>query len=527
MPGMISGLKKQVSKTTKLLFFPGSKTRFERNFRRVRNLLLLVLLSVLLWYITVKTGLDASVRAPLLVLRPYWLVLILWSIVLAYISTKRLVELLRSEPSFQLFPEIDENWNFITKQLAELGVDLKDLPVILVLGHRPAESVHYFDHLQLRLRNVRMRNDSETNFHVDLSDSAIFVTCQSVSLLGLLSRRLEQNRSPNQRSRFTGSKFDSPKDRPSQLLGLTGESEKKNESDKSIKNNESKKADFGHSQADSLAMPADEIEITTARLKYLCHLISKARDPICPINGVVLVIPKEITETQQLNSNAIEMARLDLKSIRDETGADMPYAVLATNLQYVDGFSELLKNIDSSSKLRYLGVALPTRLDITTSSWLKQMRRGLRSFRMNVIPALVSREMLQVPPSALGPEASGRSQSIQINHTSYRFLQEIGRFWRHMEYFCAKINQFQLENNAGNPRFAGLFLTGLETSEVGPWVFIHEFVKHLLSQQNSISWTPEALIRNRFQKWLALIIMIFLFAVFACFVALLIWIYFR
>jgi hypothetical protein len=96
-----------------------------------------------------------------------------------------------------------------------------------------------------------------------------------------------------------------------------------------------------------------------------------------------------------------------------------------------------------------------------------------------------------------------------------------------MEYFCAKINQFQLENNAGNPRFAGLFLTGLETSEVGPWVFIHEFVKHLLSQQNSISWTPEALIRNRFQKWLALIIMIFLFAVFACFAALLIWIYFR
>ncbi len=82
----------------------------------------------------------------------------------------------------------------------------------------------------------------------------------------------------------------------------------------------------------------------------------------------------------------------------------------------------------------------------------------------------------------------------------------------------------QLNKKSGNPRFAGLFLTGLENTEVGPWVFIHEFLKHLLTQQDSISWTPETLSDNRNRIRLSRLIMGLVLVVIVLVVVGLIWI---
>ena len=137
---------------------------------------------------------------------------------------------------------------------------------------------------------------------------------------------------------------------------------------------------------------------------------------------------------------------------------------------------------------------------------------------------MVAKELLKVRPSALGQQTSQRGSVIQSNHKAYIFLQEAGKQWKRLEYFCARIGQLQLQKSTGNPRFAGLFMTGLENTEVGPWVFIHEFVKHLLTQQDSISWTPETLSENRKRSRLARLIMVVVIVIIAFLLAGLIWI---
>lgn len=525
MPGMISSLKKSLSNTTQLILFPGDHSRFRRNVGRIRNFVLLVLLSIVLWFVTVRTRLDTSIRAPLLVLRPFWLVLLLWSTVITYLCIRRLVHLLRTEPIMTPFPEMEENWNYIKAALLESNVRPRDLPVIMVLGHRPLEGVHFFDNLQPRLRNIRLRTDSELLFQADLTDSAIIITCQNASSLGTLTRRLELSRTPSPGSVKRNSILGASKSTLTGVIGLSPEPQLPGETQTAM-NNESQTTGFESGNRDDSAgemLSDDEILLATAKLKYLCDLISAERYPLCPMNGAILVIPREMTDSDQLMTNAIELAKNDLDCIRLATGLHFPYAVLTSNMHHLRGFDELVKKLDSGSKHRYLGLALHTRLDIATDLWLKQIKKAMRWFRQRVMPALVLREMLEIPPSALSPQAASRGSLIRSNHSSFLFLQNAGRQWRNMENICIRLGEHQLKSVSSNPRFAGLFVTGLENNETGHWLFIHEFFKHMLSQQNSISWTPEALASDRKQKRLALFMLTVLLAITGAIVVIAIW----
>ena len=44
---------------------------------------------------------------------------------------------------------------------------------------------------------------------------------------------------------------------------------------------------------------AEEVELFTGRLRHLCSLISQARAPYCPINGILLLLPWSATEQGQ------------------------------------------------------------------------------------------------------------------------------------------------------------------------------------------------------------------------------------
>jgi hypothetical protein len=309
------------------------------------------------------------------------------------------------------------------------------------------------------------------------------------------------------------------------LIGLSGESQRVQETENpNDEQSKSFKPETNAEERERSLVTQDEINQFSAKLKYLCELIAADRYPYCPVNGVVLVVSKEVMESDQLIANAIEMSRVDMESIRLASGLDFPYAVLASNMHRLQGFETLIGRLDINSKMRYLGIALHTRIDLSPDLWSKQIRKGLRWFRQRALPAMVAKELLKVPPSVLGPQTSQRGPVIQSNHNAYIFLQEAGKQWKRLEYYCSRISQMQLNKKSGNPRFAGLFLTGLENTEVGPWVFIHEFLKHLLTQQDSISWTPETLSDNRKRSRLARLIIGLVLVVIVLVLAGLIWI---
>ncbi len=505
MPASISKFMSEFSKRLKSIFLPSDQTRTERNIRRVRNFVFLALISTGLWAITRYTWLEGSIQAPSIYLRPFWLVLIFWSLLLAYHSTRHLFYLIRTEPVQELFPEIKSTWNYAKTVMEEAGVPPSSLPIILVLGSRPNQGPHFFDQAQIRLRNIKPPGIQDPPFHIDLTDSAIFVTCPSTSLTGTFSKRLEQSLSPFILAQSLYS-MESQISKTKSLIGLTPDGTQENgdsNSSPQLQNDPFKKFEQQPTPSNQ-----NEMELISFKLRTLCDLIVADRRPFAPINGVIFVLPTDVTSSDRLTSHAIEMTTIDMDSIRESTGLNFPFAILGSHLERIQGFSELALKLDPKSKWRYLGLALQTRLDVKTEAWTKNFRRGLRWYRKNVLPALIYNKMLTLKPADSATQGSPRKSMIEANHSAYQFLEKTSESFRRFEKICLGLTDLQIKELKSNPRFAGLFFTAMENPDTGPWLFIQDMLKHFLNQQNSISWTEDAIRIDRFRRRLSLIILV-------------------
>lgn len=508
MPGIFSKIKNGIASTGSALLFPGNATRTERNLRRARNLVILILISVLLWFITRKTGLEANINAPISWMRPFWLVLIFWISILATHVSRGLIELLRADPAEQMFPEIQRAWEHACKSMAVIGVRPSDLPIFLVLWQRESEGTYLFDSQQLRLRNIRLPGEITQPFHVDVSDSAIFVVCDQVSLTGTMVGRLQQKLAKKQFAGTSGYSAATAYVPPS-LLGITHSESKEEGMARNwalVSGDELELPIDQSSDEDNLITSQDELEEISRKLGFLCSLISRTREPYCAVNGILVVLPVTIGDSDKITSHAIEMADIDMRVIREATGIDLSFAVLGTHIETIQGYGHVISRVDDAAKSRYLGLALPTRFDMKPEEWTKQIDRSLKWYERSVITSLFMKNIFHVDPENARPGESPRACLIRENHEAFRFMQILSRYWSNLSKTSVRLGESHIRRYQSNPRFAGLFLTGFDQQGAGPYVFMRDVIKHLVNQQSSLAWTPQALARDRVYRQVALCI---------------------
>lgn len=513
MPGFFSKLKNGISRVLTLIFFPGNATQLERFIRYLRNFVLLCIISFLLWYVCKITKLEANIKAPFFWLRQYWLVLIFWISLLGSLATRRLIWTLNMDPADSMFPEIQRAWKNTCNAMAELGLDPSQLPIFLVLGHRESEGSYLFDSQQLRLRDIRLRDEFSQPFHVDVSDSAIFIICNQTSLTGVLSNWLSQNQKKSGLA-IKNSGASQSSVIPASLLGINHHLDEKSpemlDRSKSKPDQEFTLSNSNHFE-EVYPSSHDDIMEVSEKLRYLCGLVAESRKPYCSLNGILVVLPLSIGDSVKLTSHTLEMVQSDIQIIKEETGLDLPYAVLCTELNAYEGFDELVPRLKEASKLRYLGLALPTRLDLKTQDWARQIRKGLRWYHRSIMTSLIYKNILSLDPEKPNPSETGRQCMIRENHMAFTFLQKTRKSWDRITELCVRLGENHISRYHANPRFSGLFLTGLDNQGTGPWIFMHDMARHLINQQNSVAWTINALKKNRLYKRLSYFIF---FAVF-------------
>src|SRR5262249_12005240 len=95
-----------------------------------------------------------------------------------------LYKLLSTEENLVEFPDITHAWEEAGEPLSRNGVDIRDLPLFLVLGRTegPPEQLFQSARLQFTVRQTPARVDAP--LHVYVTAQAIYVTCQGCSLLG-------------------------------------------------------------------------------------------------------------------------------------------------------------------------------------------------------------------------------------------------------------------------------------------------------------------------------------------------------
>ena len=83
-----------------------------------------------------------------------------------------------------------------------------------------------------------------------------------------------------------------------------------------------------------------------ARLEYVCQLIRQARFPLCPINGVLVLLPFELLQATQRETQQLEKTvRADMSCLQRELSIRCPVTALIVGMHQERGFRELVRRV--------------------------------------------------------------------------------------------------------------------------------------------------------------------------------------
>src|SRR6185436_3487441 len=86
----------------------------------------------------------------------------------------------------------------------------------------------------------------------------------------------------------------------------------------------------------------------TERLHYVCELVRRARRPVCPINGILVLLPLDIVQQVMIAKDIPAAIKSDLDAIRHATQLRCPVTMLVTGLEQEGGFGELVRRVGTS-----------------------------------------------------------------------------------------------------------------------------------------------------------------------------------
>lgn len=90
--------------------------------------------------------------------------------------------------------------------------------------------------------------------------------------------------------------------------------------------------------------PAEAIEMTE-RLAYVCRLLQRARQPLCPANGVLTVLPFDIIQRTGADVEILRAARSDHETLRKSLRMRCPVVALMSGMEEEAGFRELVRRV--------------------------------------------------------------------------------------------------------------------------------------------------------------------------------------
>jgi hypothetical protein len=106
-------------------------------------------------------------------------------------------------------------------------------------------------------------------------------------------------------------------------------------------------------------------------LSYLCQLISKIRQPLCPVNGVLSLLQYESIHSTAAESDELKKAiRADIETVHASLSLKSPITTLVVGLEKERGFCELVRRVGRDRALsqrfgrRYDVLSVPTKSDL-------------------------------------------------------------------------------------------------------------------------------------------------------------------
>ncbi len=346
------------------------------------HVLAVVALCVGLYWISWKTGLGRDVLGagdfwlPVLVLLVYafvWVAYWLWKV-------------WTSEEEEDYFEDIARTWEQAVQALERNGLYLKNLPLFLILGEPASGEPALFRASGLTLRLDRSPGE-ESPLHIYATQQAIYLCCPGLSLLAHQTRYLSKTMTESERDDWVPQETQTgtlPPNEPSLrelqqiFLTVTREGREYTEEERH------RIAELDQRSRPYRSFKPRKAEECSRRLRYLCRLVVHHRDPLCPANGILVLLPFEglsepggQTPPGQVAADTAVLCKRDLEAVRQGLQMLCPRVVLIADLERAPGFREFLSGFTREDRRQSrIGQRLPLNPDLAQSRLSPQELMG-------------------------------------------------------------------------------------------------------------------------------------------------------
>jgi hypothetical protein len=416
---------------------------------------------------------------------------------------------LLQEEEVKDFPDIDADWVEAKQALARAGLDLTQLPIVLVLG-RPAGSeddLFKAAGLKLDVEHVPSRKDAAVHFYANRD--ALYITLGGVSQTGWLTTAFAGDKPTkvagpvwaNDDSMGQSMVLDNAEDDALKTIG--GQSQALPDARALMAILEEARREGRHVTTEEQQGIRDIAVVRpvlseqaanrlTQRLTYLCKLIIQERRPWCPINGLLWLIPFAASANEKDATDMANAVRNDLLTVQKTCRLHFPILAMLCDMERVPGFRAWLPRFSETQRQQRLGQGFPYVPDLgaaaSSASAETVLQERLREFVSYICSSVFRRRV----DDKLRTEVPGQSDVESIvreNLQPFRVLAEL----TDRQDRLAKILSRGLPFDPNGPlMFGGLYLaaTGPKAADQG---FVTGVFAKLGKDQSRLCWTDEAL----------------------------------
>lgn len=266
------------------------------------------------------------------------------------------------------FPDIDYAWKAGVTELERNGLNLHDVPLFLVLGSSGEQQERaLFNAAGLGLR-VAQTPQGPAALHWYANPDGIYLVLSEASCLSKLAElgrtrpiqgSLESPPGPGamggggSSSNIRGTIMISdqpeedrpaPRPAPGSSSNIRGTMVLDGAAD--VDGGASSPAMTISTAKQSVFLPPQEATLQALRLQYVCQLVRRARQPLCPLNGALTLLPFDVIEIGAKEGTEVQRAvKSDLDVIVDTLQVRCPVTAMVVGMEKENGFSELVHRV--------------------------------------------------------------------------------------------------------------------------------------------------------------------------------------
>lgn len=415
------------------------------------------------------------------------------------------------EGDIPLFPDIDEAWRAGMTEMAKQGIDIRNTPLFLVIGPADGASIRQL----MGLSNIPFAVagvPSNQPLAWYANPDAIFLVCPGTSQVAALLNRAKSGAKfgplPSSSKGggtalagtiVVGSDSDDIRATaaPSSLRSTDVPSSRVTDTDAGLgggggsdwlrgtmmvggSSEESRGSGSRPARVADTFLPTEEARELQTRLDHVCQLIVRARQPVCPINGILTVLPFDLIE--QGAGIQVQLAlHNDLRSLNRGLLMRCPVVCMVGRLETEVGFIKLVQRVGLKKA---------------------QEQRFGRGFNVQSVP---DPEQLD----AFAAHACGAFEdwiyelfrqpeglSDPGNSKLYRLLSKVRRLRDSMKHIFTTAFAYDPNRVDNEPgaffRFGGCYFAATGETE-DQQAFVKSVFEKLLDSQGELEWMPSAL----------------------------------